>query len=272
MFDPGLWLAGLVPILLLAFGTWGLSLVRRDVSIVDAVWPLFFLSASAAYALGHAEETPRTRLVLVLVTLWAVRLSLHIAARAWGEPEDRRYRAIRARHEPGFAWKSLYLVFALQGGLAWLISLPLLAALTGSAPVSGLDFAGVALWVVGFAVESHADWRLMRFRRDPANRNRVLDAGLWRYSRHPNYFGECLLWWGYYLIALAAGGWWSVVAPVLMTFLLLRVSGIPLLEKDMAERRPAYRDYAQRTNAFIPGPPRAVAPLAQRAQQGDGDG
>jgi steroid 5-alpha reductase family enzyme len=149
-------------------------------------------------------------------------------------------------------------VFGLQAALAWVISLPLLAATGSTAPLGWLDAAGVALWLVGMIFEAGGDWQLARFKRDPANRGKVLDTGLWRYTRHPNYFGDFCVWWGFFLIALSAGGWWSIVGPLAMSFLLLKVSGVALLEKDIGERRPAYRDYIRRTNAFFPGPPRAA--------------
>ena len=147
----------------------------------------------------------------------------------------------------------------MQGVLAWLISLPLLAGILGQQSLGWLDIAAVSLWCIGFLFEAVGDWQLARFKADPANKGRVMDRGLWRYSRHPNYFGNCCLWWGFYLLALAAGGWWSIISPILMTFLLLKVSGVSLLEQDITERRPAYRDYIQRTNAFVPGPSRARA-------------
>ncbi|MEJ2685898.1 MAG: DUF1295 domain-containing protein [Gammaproteobacteria bacterium] len=259
MFDPELWLIGLAPILALAVATWGVSVAKRDVSIVDSLWSLLLLGAAFAYALAHGQTLPRTTLVLTLVTVWALRLAVHITVRGWGEPEDRRYRAIRARNEPGFRWKSLYLVFGLQGLLAWTISLPLLGALTGTAPLGWLDAVGIALWLIGFLFETIADWQLHRFRANPANRTRVLDTGLWRHTRHPNYFGEFLVWWGFFLIALSAGGWWSVASPLLVSILLLRVSGVSLLEQDIAQRRPASREYVRRTNAFLPGPRRGPA-------------
>jgi steroid 5-alpha reductase family enzyme len=131
--------------------------------------------------------------------------------------------------------------------------------MSGSAPYNALDTLGVLLWLAGFACEAIADWQLVRFKANPAQRGRVLDTGLWRYSRHPNYFGEALLWWGFYAFAAAAGGWWTLFAPVLMTVLLLKISGVPLLEHDIAERRPGYRDYVQRTSAFIPRPPKDLA-------------
>lgn len=267
MFDTDLWLVGLAPILTLAVVTWGVSVAKRDVSIVDSIWSLLLLSAGFTYALVHAQMLPRTALVIALLTVWALRLSLHITLRSWGEPEDRRYRAIRARNDPGFHWKSLYLVFVLQGLLAWIISLPLLGALTSPEPLGWLDALGIAVWVTGFLFESIADWQLHRFKTDSANRGRVLDTGLWRHTRHPNYFGEFLVWWGFFLIALSAGGWWSLVSPLLVSVLLLRVSGVSLLEQDIAQRRPAYRDYVLRTNAFFPGPRRDTQAQLKEAQR-----
>jgi steroid 5-alpha reductase family enzyme len=184
-----------------------------------------------------------------------------------GEPEDRRYQAIRRNNEPHFWLKSLYIVFLLQGLLAWVVCLPAVAAVgaqTPSGPLGSpwgavLTGLGLALWLVGMFFEVVGDWQLARFRRNRTTAHAVLDSGLWRYTRHPNYFGEALLWWGIYLLALPQGAWWAAAGPLLLTFLLLRVSGVALLEKDIGERRPAYRDYVRRTNAFFPGPPRAAA-------------
>ncbi len=244
--------------LLLAVAGWLLSVVKRDVSIVDSLWSLFFLAALLVYAVASSVNTPRAVLLLTLVTLWALRLAGYLTWRNWGEPEDRRYQAIRARNAPGFPVKSLYLVFGLQALLAAVIVMPLLIGF-GGGPLNLFDFAGLALWLLGFGFETVGDWQLARFKANPANRGRVLDSGLWRYTRHPNYFGEATLWWGYYLIAVAAGGWWTLFAPLLMTVLLLRVSGVTLLEQDIHERRPAYRDYILRTNSFVPGRPKGAA-------------
>ncbi len=256
MVDLNAALFAFAAIALVALAGWLASVARRDVSIVDSLWSLFFLSGAWIYAAAAAVNAPRAALLLALVTLWALRLAGYLTWRNWGEPEDRRYQAIRARNQPGFAWKSLYLVFGLQGLLAAIIAFPLFAALGGGAPLGLLDAAGVALWLIGFGFETVGDWQLARFKADPANRGKVLDTGLWRYTRHPNYFGEATLWWGYYLIAVATGGWWTVFAPLLMTFLLLKVSGVTLLEQDIGERRPAYRDYIARTNAFLPWRPK----------------
>ncbi|MCU0975798.1 MAG: DUF1295 domain-containing protein [Steroidobacteraceae bacterium] len=257
MFDLGLWLAALAALAVFAVAGWLLSLPLRNVSIVDSMWSLMFLLAALAYVAGQAAPGPRAWLVIALVTAWSLRLAAYITWRNHGHGEDFRYQKIRANNEPGFAFKSLYIVFGLQAGLAWVISLPLLAAINSTTPLGWLDAAGVALWLVGMVFEAGGDWQLTRFKADPANRGEVLDTGLWRYTRHPNYFGDFCVWWGLFLIALAGGGWWSAAGPLLMSFLLLKVSGVALLEKDIGERRPAYRDYVRRTNAFFPAPPRA---------------
>jgi steroid 5-alpha reductase family enzyme len=257
MFDATLFLWSLLLMLPIPLLTWIVSLFKRDASIVDSIWSLMFLALALAYAVPawlNGSLEPRAVLMLTLVATWALRLSLYITWRNRGMDEDHRYQALRRRHDPGFAFKSLYLVFGLQGLLAWFISLPLLAAATGTTPLGALDLLAVIVWLAGFGFEAVADAQLAAFRANPENRGRVLDTGLWRYTRHPNYFGECTLWWGYYLLAVAAGGWWTLPAPLLMTFLLLRVSGVALLERDIGERRPDYREYVRHTNAFIPGP------------------
>jgi steroid 5-alpha reductase family enzyme len=245
-----------VVLLAIAVAFWLWSLAKDDVSIVDSLWSLMFLVSAAVYVALAETTGPRAVLVLVLVAVWALRLSVYITVRNHGQPEDYRYQEIRRNNEPGFRFKSLYIVFGLQALLAWGISLPLVVATSGQAILGPFDYAGVALWTTGFLFEAIGDLQLARFKRDPGNRGRVLDSGLWRYTRHPNYFGNFTLWWGFYLIALAAGGWWTILAPLLMSFLLLRVSGVALLEKDIGERRPAYADYIRRTNAFFPGPRR----------------
>lgn len=241
--------------LMVGLSGWLVSLKKNDVSIVDSLWSLMFLAAAIVY-FGFAESGLKGQLLIILVTIWALRLSIHITLRNWGHGEDHRYQAIRARNEPNFRVKSLYLVFLLQGFLAWFISLPLFVGLSSQAPLSWVDVLAIAVWLIGMTFETVSDYQLNRFTRNPANKGKVLDRGLWRYSRHPNYFGEACVWWGYYLFAVAAGGWWTIPAPLLMTFLLLKVSGVALLEKDISSRRPGYAAYVARTRAFIPGPPR----------------
>jgi steroid 5-alpha reductase family enzyme len=251
-----LWLAALPFLLGAAALTWVVSAVKRNVTIVDTLWSLLFVIAAAVYVTAADAPSQRAWLVLCMVGLWGVRLAAYLAWRNRGHEEDRRYQAIRQRNEPNFALKSLWLIFGFQAVLAWIISLPLAGAIAGDAPLGLLDGLGVALWAVGLYFEAAGDWQLARFKADPGNTGRVMDRGLWRYTRHPNYFGDFCVWWGLYLVALSAGAWWTVVGPLIMSFLLLRFSGVRLLERDIGERRPAYAEYVRRTNAFFPGPRR----------------
>jgi len=243
-------------VLSVAAGFWLISAARKDVGIADSLWSLMFLIMLGVYQYLTGASGARAWLVLALVTVWALRLSIFITLRNHGQPEDRRYQTIRRNNEPHFAYKSLYIVFGLQAFLAGFIALPLLVASSSSAPLSWLDALGMALWLLGMFFEVFSDAELARFKADPRNKGKVLDTGLWRFTRHPNYFGEFALWWGYFCLALAAGGWWTVLSPLLMTVLLLKVSGVALLEKSIATRRPRYADYIRRTNAFFPGPRR----------------
>ena len=253
MFSVAIYLHGLVVVAVAALFTWVLGVYRRNVAIVDSLWSLLFALMAYGYADGASTLAPRAVLLLSLLTAWALRLSVYITWRNWDQGEDRRYRAIRARNEPNFAAKSLYLVFGMQAVLAWIISLPLLGAILSSSPLGMFDFAAAILWLLGFVFEAGGDWQLARFKADPINRDAVMDRGFWRFTRHPNYFGDFCIWWGFYLMAAAAGAWWSFPGPLLMSVLLMRVSGVTLLEKDIGERRPQYSDYIRRTNAFFPG-------------------
>ncbi|MDH3621932.1 MAG: DUF1295 domain-containing protein [Gammaproteobacteria bacterium] len=250
------YVSALLVILAIAIASWLVSIVKNDVSFVDSLWSLFFLVAAAVFAVEAQPLSLRGTLVMVLVAIWATRLSAYITARNWGEPEDYRYQSIRANNEPGFAFKSLYIVFGLQGVLAWLIALPLLPAVLSDAPLGVLDAAAIVLWITGFVFEAGGDYQLARFKARGDSKGRVLDTGLWRYTRHPNYFGDFCIWWSFYLFAVASGGWWSIASPILMSILLLKVSGVAMLENTIADRRPAYADYIRNTNAFFPGPPR----------------
>lgn len=260
-----IYLNALFVILAVAVVAWLFSMVKRDVSFVDSLWSLFFLIAAGVFALAVQSLSARGLLVISLVTIWSLRLSIYITARNWGQAEDYRYQTIRANNEPGFAFKSLYIVFGLQGLLAWLIALPLLPAITSSAELHLLDAVAISLWLVGFVFEAGGDFQLSKFKRNPQNKGRVLDTGLWRYTRHPNYFGDFCVWWAYYLFAVSAGGWWSIASPLLMSLLLLKVSGVAMLEKTITERRPEYAEYIRRTNAFFPGP-KHDAPIAGEAK------
>lgn len=253
-------LLGLGWTLLLAFATWLASLARHDVSLVDRVWSILIVGAGFVYAAALPGTGPRTPWLLALGAAWALRLAVYISWRNWGHGEDRRYQAIRARNQPNFGLKSLVLIFALQAVLAWIVSASFLEGIASDRPLGLLDTAGVLLAVFGIAFEAVGDAQMTAFKREPANKGQVMDTGLWRFTRHPNYFGETCVWWGFWLMALSAAGiagaGWTIVSPLLMTVLLLKVSGVSLLEKDIGERRPAYRDYILRTNAFFPGRPR----------------
>jgi steroid 5-alpha reductase family enzyme len=248
------YIIALLVILGVGVASWVLSVAKRDVSFVDSLWSLFFLLAAAVFALAAEPLSIKGQLVLILVAIWALRLSIYITARNWGEPEDYRYQSIRANNEPGFAFKSLYIVFGLQGVLAWLVALPLLPAITSGSAFNWIDGVAAALWLVGFVFEAGGDYQLSRFKARADSKGQVLDTGLWRYTRHPNYFGDFCIWWSFYLFAGASGGWWSIVSPLLMSLLLLKVSGVAMLEKTISDRRPEYAEYIQRTNAFFPGP------------------
>ena len=247
------WLLALVALLLFACIGWLGSLAKKDASIVDSMWSLMFLLAAVIYScLGDGGL--RSNFILLLVAVWAVRLSGYLTWRNWGAGEDYRYQEMRRKHSPNFELKSIYRVFGLQAVLAWFISLPLLSAVTAEESVNILDLAGLILWAIGFLFEAIADIQLAKFKSHEANNDQVLRSGLWKLTRHPNYFGNFCIWWAFYLFALSAGGWWSILSPLLMSFLLLKVSGVAMLEKDIGKRRPEYADYVSTTNAFFPGP------------------
>jgi steroid 5-alpha reductase family enzyme len=248
---------------LLAFGMmtalWPLSMRLRDVSIVDILWAPAFAVLGWSYVVLPPSLAPRGWIALILVTIWGLRLGLHIYAR-WRRlgHEDYRYAEIRRRNGPNFPWTSLFWIFWLQALLLWMISWPLQAALSGARALNVLDGVGAAMIVAGIAMEAVADAQLTRFRADPRNREKVLDAGLWSWSRHPNYFGDFLMWWGFFVMGIAAGGpWWTILGPIAMSALLIHYSGASLMEDTIKDRRPGYADYVRRTSLFIPWPPRA---------------
>jgi steroid 5-alpha reductase family enzyme len=244
----------------LMFLLWLVSLAVRDSSIVDIFWGTGFVVLTwTAFLLGGDGYPPRRWMTAGLVTLWGLRLSLHVLRRNWGKPEDIRYARWREKRGSAWWWISLFQVFLLQGALMWILSAPLVVAEVAAAPRSIGPLEGVALglWGIGFTFEVVGDEQLRRFRADPANRGRVMDRGLWRYSRHPNYFGDAAQWWGYYLIAASTGcGALTLFSPLLMTLLLVRVSGVALLEKALRYSKPGYAEYMERTPAFVPWLPR----------------
>jgi steroid 5-alpha reductase family enzyme len=238
---------------------WTVSLRLQDVSIVDILWGATGAFIALSTFLLADGALPRKVLVTGMTVIWGGRLTFHIALRKIGKGEDFRYAAMRAERPTSFPLRSLVTVFLLQAVLIWAISLPVQVAGTSRLPagLTVLDLLGLGIWGAGFGFEALSDRQLRRFLSDPANKGRVMDQGLWRYSRHPNYFGDSLIWWGVFLVAVATpGGWMTFFSPLLMTFFLIKVSGVPMLEKALAERREGYREYMERTSPFIPWPPR----------------
>ena len=255
LLQTGLTTFAAVTALMLAL--WLISLKTRDVGIVDPFWGTGFAIVAWLSLFLNSPPPARVWLLTGLTTLWGLRLSLYLLTRNWGREEDRRYAAMRQYHGPRFWWVSLFTVFLLQAVALWFISLPVqLAAVNRSGRSFGwLDAAGGLLWTIGFFFETVGDWQMARFQADPANRGKVMDRGLWRYTRHPNYFGDFCVWWGLFLIAASGGAYLTIVSPLLMSFLLLRVSGVSLLESTITERRPDYAAYKERTSSFFPMPP-----------------
>jgi len=246
-------------LLAVAVVLWLLSLPSRNASIADSFWGVGFILVCMAGLRWFAPVTQHKVLVSSLVFLWGARLSIYILWRNWGQGEDYRYRVMRDKHGASFAWKSLFTVFLLQAFIAWIIALPLQVTLDADEMVEIGPFAiaGIAVFVLGLFIETLADWQLARFKAEGANKGQVYDQGLWRYSRHPNYFGEALVWWGLYLAALPAPlAPYTIASPLLMTALLLKVSGVPLVEKHMRNARPGYAGYVRKTPAFFPWRPR----------------
>lgn len=239
-------------------GVWIVTLFARKASYVDTFWGLGFILAAVCSLPAERSPTVRGELLIVLTSVWALRLSSYVAWRNWGEPEDHRYAEMREHHGARFWWVSLFTVFLLQSLLLGIVSLPIQAGVASAEDesLSLLDGFGLGVWALGMFFETVGDWQLARFKADPANKGRVMNRGLWRYTRHPNYFGECCVWWGFFLFGFAGGAPWTIISPILMTFLLLRVSGVSLLERSIVERRPEYAEYQRRTSAFIPWIPK----------------
>lgn len=244
-------------ILAAMLGLWLLSLVLRDSSIVDIAWgPLFVAVAGIGAAFGGGWAG-RQLLVLAMVALWGLRLGWHIHRRNRGHGEDPRYARWRADAGPSWWWRSLFKVFLLQGAVLWVVSLPIQAAMAVPGPNRFTAWAAIGelVWAAGFLIEAIADAQLAAFKAK-GDRSGVMDEGLWAYSRHPNYFGEAVLWWGIWLAALAVPwGWATVVSPIVITLLLRYVSGVPLTER-MMEGRPGWDDYVSTVRIFVPGPRR----------------
>jgi steroid 5-alpha reductase family enzyme len=240
--------------------TWIVSLLVRNASIVDIVWGAGFAINSWVLALAVDGDSSRQLLMALLVGVWGVRLAGYLAKRNLGHGEDWRYVAMRKKQGAKFPVKSLITVFGLQGVLMWIVSLPVMFANADSTPgVGPIAVMGIVVWAVGFGFEAVGDLQLSRFKKNPDNQGKVMDQGLWSLTRHPNYFGDALLWWGIGIVAAETGsGVIGFIGPVVMTYLLMRVSGVPILEKSLKRRREGYAEYVAKTSGFIPRPPKKL--------------
>ena len=238
---------------------WLYSIYLKNVSIVDIFWGMGFVVCGLVYAYYSDALYLRQKIVLVLVSVWGLRLSIYLLIRNYGKEEDYRYREFRHRYgAERYWWFSFFQVFLLQGVLILIISLPILGVFqkTLSDDLNFLDFLGLLIWSLGFFFETVGDYQLAVFKRDPSNKGKLLTSGLWRYTRHPNYFGDAAVWWGFGLFSVASGAYWHALPALLMTYLVLKVSGVSLLEESLSKVKPGYEDYARRTSAFIPWIPK----------------
>jgi len=249
-----LYLKGLFLIFSLMTTLWIFSVILKNVSIVDMFWGMGFVIVNTFYFF-NTETTPVKIILLILVALWGLRLSIYLAWRNIGKPEDFRYQEFRKKYgDKNYWWISYFQTFLLQGILMGIISLPLLGVnlYATSRSLNFLDYIGILAWVIGFVFEAGGDMQLARFKKNKGNKGKVLDTGFWHYTRHPNYFGDSAVWWGFGLLCLSAGSYWLVAGSVIMTLLIIKVSGVALLEKSLKEQKPEYRDYILKTNSFIP--------------------
>lgn len=247
-------LTGFAAVMLLMTLLWVYSVRVKNASIVDIFWgPGFVLQVWVYFLLTPQGDPARKWLSAVLVSIWGLRLGVYIFRRNRGKGEDFRYQEFRRKYGPErYWWVSFFQVFVLQGVLMWVIGAPLLIAQGGPGPIGLWEAAAVIIWIIGFVFEAGGDAQLAAFKANPASKGRLLNTGLWRYTRHPNYFGDAAQWWAYYLLAVGAGGWWTIFSPVIMTLFLIRVSGVGLLEKTLAQTKPGYREYMETTSAFVP--------------------
>ncbi len=236
-----------------------IAMEQEDNSIVDIAYGVGFVLVGWSCYLLYGNDHPRQLLLLGLISLWGLRLTVHVALRKQTEQgEDFRYRQWREDWGDNFVWRSFLQIFMLQGAVIYLVALPLLLSFAQPGDALGwLDLFGCMIWLVGFLFETVGDWQLLRFKNNPANHGKIIQHGLWRLTRHPNYFGEAVLWWGVFLVAFGSPlGWFALISPLLIDFLLLKVSGIPMLEAKY-QGNPDFEAYKKRTNAFFPGIPRA---------------
>jgi steroid 5-alpha reductase family enzyme len=234
---------------------WIISLIIENSSIIDFFWGLGFVIFTWYFVLIAGKlNVPANQILLAMVTIWGLRLSIHIFIRNYGKGEDFRYRKWREENGKRWWYISLFKVFLLQAFILLLIASPLaFSAYNAVNPdISIIFYIGVAMWGIGFVFESVGDYQLKKFKSSPQNRGKILNTGLWHYTRHPNYFGDATIWWGYYLFALSRGGWWTIYSPIVMSFFLIKVSGVSMLEKTLRQTKPGYEEYIKNTNGFFP--------------------
>ncbi len=266
-FPTGHFVTGLavsaIAVVVMMLVTWLIALKVGRFDVVDSAWGLGFVVVALvtfAWSSGGGDDT-RRMLVVVLTAVWGIRLAVHIALRARGKGEDPRYVAMLAKSKHSPAVHALAFVYLTQAGVLWFISFPVQVAMYEPAALGWIAGLGIAVWAIGFCFETVGDWQLQQFRDDPTSAGQVMDRGLWRYTRHPNYFGDACVWWGLYLIAAQTlPGALTILSPLVMTFTLARGTGKPLLERGMAQRRPGYVDYVERTSGFVPWPPKSGDP------------
>jgi steroid 5-alpha reductase family enzyme len=254
-----IYIEALFIILILMSFLWIISIFIKNVSIVDFFWGLGFFITCTFYFLTTGGSDSRGILLLTMVAIWGLRLSFYIAWRNRGKGEDFRYREFRKKYgENRYWWISFFQTFLLQGLLMWMISAPLLGAqyYGHDKPVGIIDYLGVLFWLIGFSFEAGGDFQLTKFRSNPDNKGKVLNTGFWKYTRHPNYFGDASVWWGYGIICISAGSYIPVFGAIMMTALIIKVSGVALLEKTLVVQKPQYKEYIEKTSAFIPWPPK----------------
>lgn len=246
---------GLLLILSLMAVLWLISVFLKNVSIVDLFWGLGFVMVNASYFYYSEVFSLRQILVLMLVAVWGIRLSFYLAWRNIGKGEDFRYQEFRKKYgAKNYWWISFFQVFLLQGVLIWVISSTLwgINLLSTGPALNFLDYLGIFIWIIGFIFEAGGDYQLAKFRAKSSNKGKVLKTGLWRYTRHPNYFGDAAIWWGYGILCISAGGYRYVAGSLIMTLLIIKVSGVALLEKSLTTQKRGYKDYIEKTSPFLP--------------------
>lgn len=250
-----IYLQGFLVIMILMTSLWIISVFLTNVSIVDPFWGMSYVLAGIWYYLQTDGFEIRKQIVLALVIIWGLRLSIYLMWRNFGKGEDFRYKQFRKDYgEKRYWWVSFFQTFLLQGILAWFISAPLLAAMyySNNSALGIFDYLAIIIWIIGFTFEAGGDFQMARFKSKSTNKGKVLNKGFWKYTRHPNYFGDATVWWAYGLFSIAAGAYIPILGSILMTFLIIRVSGVMLLERSLKDKKPEYQDYIRKTSAFIP--------------------